>query len=266
MPYDICMHPWLYYQKPFKMVGNLYYIGSTDVSTHLIAGKEGLILIDSGFPQTVYQLLENIRILGFDPADIKTIIHTHAHYDHCGGTKAIVGLTGAKTYLGKGDAEIIENDHSRTWADEYGLIFYEQFDIDVFLNDGDEIECGDIVVRCVSAPGHTSGTMAVFFDVSENGRLYHAGLHGGPGLNTLSMSALEKRGQPLSNRDDYLASLEKLKKIPVDVIMGAHPYQTDTLQKTEKVRGGENPFIDPDAWKRYLNDLESNAKELFTKD
>jgi len=265
--YDVCARPWLYYVKPVKIIGNLYYIGNKDVSVHLIASSDGLILIDTAFPQTAYQILENIRLLGFNTADIRTIIHTHAHYDHLGGTKAIVELTGAKTYLGEADLHFLEDEHDETWSGHYyGVEFHERFGVDVLLKDGDTIECGDVSIKCVSTPGHTPGTMSLLFDICENGRIYKVGLHGGTGLNTLSKAYLHKSGLPLTNRDLYLSSIEKLRPFPVDVVLGSHPDRNDTLGKISKMSAGYNPFWDSAEWLIFLDNLESGAKYAFSHD
>ena len=108
MPADICTYPWKYHVKPFRIIGNLYYVGNGDVSSHLIDTDRGLILLDTAFPQTVYLLLESVRRLGFNPDDIRYILHCHGHYDHFGGTRALVELTGAKAALGADDIEILE--------------------------------------------------------------------------------------------------------------------------------------------------------------
>ena len=262
----VSSYPWEYYVRPFKIIENLYYIGNKDVSVHLLAGSDGVVLIDSGYPQTVYQVLENIRILGFDPYTIRAIIHTHAHYDHCGGTKAIIETTGAKTYLGKEDITIIEKEHMQTWAPEYGTVFYEQFGVDFALDDGGIIEYGDISINCVASPGHTAGTMSLFFDVRDNGRTYKAGLHGGPGRNTLTREYLNQYGLPLKNRDIFLDSIKKLKNIPVDIVLGIHPFWNDTFRKAAEIKEGHNPFIDAGEWGRFLHNLETNALDFFAKD
>jgi metallo-beta-lactamase class B len=101
MKEDICIHPWKYTIEPFRIVGPLYYVGNEKVSSHLVDTGSGLILLDTTFPQTTYLLLESIRQLGFDPADIRLILHSHGHYDHFGGTRAIVELTQAKTAMGE---------------------------------------------------------------------------------------------------------------------------------------------------------------------
>ncbi len=103
MPADICTQPWKFQVEPFCIVSGLYYVGNSNVSSHLIDTGDGLILLDTGFPQTGYLLLESIRRLGFDPHDVAYILHCHGHYDHFGGTRAIVELTSAQTFLGEGD-------------------------------------------------------------------------------------------------------------------------------------------------------------------
>ena len=115
MPADICAHPWKYHVEPFRIIGNLYYVGNSDVSSHLIDTTQGLVLLDTGFPQTVYLLLESVRRLGFNPDDIRYILHCHGHYDHFGGTRAIVELTGAKTALGADDIEINMCNGNISW-------------------------------------------------------------------------------------------------------------------------------------------------------
>ena len=87
-----------------KQNNELYFVGSLAASCHLIDTGDGLILIDTGFPQTLYLLIDSIHRVGFDPREIRYILHTHGHYDHLGGTKQLVEMTGAKTFLGAPDA------------------------------------------------------------------------------------------------------------------------------------------------------------------
>ena len=105
--------------------------------------------------------------------------------------------------------------------------------------------------------------MSYFFDVSEQGHTYRVGIHGGPGLNTLTNAYLEKYGLPVSRRADYMDSLERLRDQRVDIFIGCHPGQNDTLAKRAAMTEKRNPFIDPEAWPRFLAELERNARELF---
>jgi metallo-beta-lactamase class B len=233
------------------------------VSSHLVDTGEGLILLDTAFPQTVYLLLESIRRLGFDPDDIQTIVHCHGHYDHFGGTRAIVELTGARTALGQEDVEVLTHRPELSWAPEYGVEFYEAFAVDIPLQEGDVIALGNTAIECVHIPGHTPGAMAYFFEIEEGASTYTVGIHGGPGINTLSDEYLEGYGLPLSRRADYLASLERLKERSVDVFIGAHPAQNATLTKMAQMGEGKNPFVARNAWPAFLADLEESAREAF---
>ena len=264
-PSRVCTHPWEFACEPFRIADGLYYVGNTNVSSHLIDTGAALVLIDTTYPQTVYLLLESIRRLGFDPDDIRAILQVHAHYDHIGGTRALVELTGAETYLGEADVEIIEKRRDETWAPQYGLGFREYFKVNHPLTDGDVVRIGKTVFDCVAIPGHTPGSMSFFFEVTEGGKTYRVGIHGGPGLNTLTDEYLTENKLPFSRRDDYLRSLERLRREKVDIFIGAHPAQNNTLGKRQRMTDDENPFIDPSAWGAFLDDLERRARELFER-
>jgi len=263
MPADICIHPWDYWVEPFGIADGLYYVGNSDVSSHLIDTGEGLVLLDTAFPQTVYLLLEAVRRLGFDPDDIRWILNCHGHYDHFGGTRALVELTGAKTALGRDDLFILDERPELSWAPEYGVEFHETFVVDLPLADGHVFRLGRLALECVHIPGHTPGSMAFFFEVEHEGATKTVGMHGGPGLNTLSDAYLTAYGLPMTAKRDYMASLARLRSRRVDLFIGAHPGQNDTLGKRERMTDDVNPFIDPDAWPQFLDGLERSATAAF---
>jgi len=263
VPADISTQPWKFQVEPFHIAGGLYYVGNSNVSSHLIDTGDGLILLDTAYPQTVYLLLESIRRLGFDPDDIAYILHCHGHYDHFGGTRAIVELTNAQTFLGEDDVEILAERPELSWAPEYGVEFHETFDVDRPVRDGDVISLGNTSVECVHIPGHTAGSMSYFFEVTEEGHTYRVGINGGPGLNTLTDEYLDRYGLPRSRRYQYMDSLEKMRKRTVDIQLGAHPGQNDTLGKHAAMTDAINPFIDGEAWPRFLDRLETSARSAF---
>lgn len=259
----ICMYPWEFWVPPFRICGNLYYVGNSNVSAHLVDTGDGLILIDTTFPQSAYLLLESIRRLGFNPGNIRYILHCHGHYDHFGSTRALVELTGARAALGEQDIEIITHKPELSWAPEYGVPCFETFVVDMPLADGQKVTMGSTEVECVHIPGHTPGCMAFFFQVQDGKRRYTAGLYGGPGLNTLSTAYLHKYDLPIARRDDYLRSVRKMQPRHVDILLGAHPNQNDTLGKRERISGADNPFYDPAGWQAYLGALEQTALAEF---
>ncbi len=260
---DICIHPWDYAVEPFKIAGGLYYVGNRDVSSHLIDTGDGLILLDTTFPQTVYLLLESIWRLGFNPADIHTILHTHGHYDHFGGTRAIVELTGAKTAMGEDDAFILNERTDLSWGPEYGVDFHETFKLDLPLHDGETLTIGNTEVECVHTPGHTPGSISYFFNISDGTNKYKAGIYSSPGLNTLTDEYLTQYGLSYDVRDNFLTSLMKIKGRPVDILLGTHAEYGDVLDKRKQMEDGRNPFIDIAAWPTFISNLETSAKEEF---
>ena len=104
---DIIDTPSSYYIEPFQIAGNLFFVGTKDSASHVIDTGEGLILIDTGYPNMGGHLLHAIWKCGFVPEDIKIILHTHGHFDHFGNTAFIKKLTQGKTYMGKEDAKMM---------------------------------------------------------------------------------------------------------------------------------------------------------------
>lgn len=252
--------------EPFKIFGNLYFVGTQFVSSHIVDTGEGLILIDSQYPQCVYLLLENIRKVGLDPYDIKYILHSHGHYDHLGGTRALVELIGAKTVLGRPDRDYANGTVDLTWAKELGYEYFEMFEPDILIDDGYVLKLGNTEIRCVSTPGHTPGVMSFFFDVTDGKNTYTAAMFGGAGMNSMRYKFLDAYGLPHSYRDDFLTSLEKVRDEHVDILIGNHPGDAQTAQKYERMLAGEeNPFLDPTAWHKRLDYCRAQFDDMVAK-
>ena len=253
--------PWVGYVRPGRVFGNLYFVGSHPASTHLIDTGDGLILIDPGYVDTLYLVIQNIWELGFNPRDIKYIVVSHGHGDHMNGVKPLVELTGAKTFIGKEDLPKVIRPDTPTGGKIY------PFQPDVLLSDGDEISLGNTTIRFVSTPGHTVGTMSMFFDVTDGERTLRAGMHGGVGLNTLNKDYLTRTGEPFTHRDMYFASLERLKSERVDVFIGNHVGNNDTEGKLARVHAGEkDAFVDPEEWGRFLEKCRVKLEELIASE
>ena len=258
--------PWNLEAPAFRIAGSVYYVGNTNVSCHLIDTGDGLILLDTAFAQTTYLLTESIRSLGFDPADVRIITHSHGHVDHCGATRRMQELTGAETALGEQDVPTVENATRHTCAEYlYGINNFEPFNVDRPLKHGDTIELGDTVLHCQHTPGHTPGVITYSFPLQIEGNEYTAGLFGGPGLWTMTDKDTEEQGYP-GNRDDFARSLNYLKELEVDVWLGAHPGQNRTFDKYARLKkdAKPNPFIDPDGWKGFILDIEKRFKEMIS--
>ena len=162
--------------------------------------------------------------------------------------------------------KILTHRPELSWAPEYGTVFYEQYDVDNPIQDGDVIELGATRIQCIHSPGHTDGTISFIFETDVDGRRLMAGIHGGPGTNTLTSEYMQRYSVPAGRRERFLATLRRLREFHVDVHLGAHPDQTGTLEKQARKTASNNPFIDADSWQVFLTDLEKAAVKQFRQD
>ena len=244
---EMSASPWVGKMTPFRIVGNTYFVGTYQASCHLIDTGDGLIMIDPGYSATAYLVIDSIYQLGFSPKDIKYIINTHWHWDHVEATAAFADLSGAKTILGKEDAEKAE----------------KYFTPDILVSDGDVLTLGNTTITFMHTPGHTKGTLSFFYYTEENGKTYRVGMFGGAGVNTLAKGKFDFDGC----REAYLASIAKLKKEKVDVFIGNHTWNNDTYGKSLRLMAGEeNPFIDDKIWIAFLENCEIRLENVIKKE
>ncbi len=251
------------YIAPFKMADDLYYVGDRLVCVHLIHTDEGLILLDAGYPCTKHLLMASIIRLGFDPADVRWIILTHAHFDHFGAANEFRNLYGTKVALSAADAASMREKPFRAIG-SFGNAPYFLPVIDRELEDGEIFSFGGKQIRCVLTPGHTLGTMSFFFDVTDNGTTYLAGQFGGAGVNALKLPDMLHYQLPLDMAHRMVASLDLIKDEPVAVHLGNHPYNSHTLEKRERqLKEGGNPFVDTSTWPEFVANIRQKSLKII---
>ena len=256
--------PWKGYVEPFKIWGNLYFVGTEPASTHIIDTGDGLIMLDTGYQQSLYLVIHNMHLLGFNPMDIKYIVLTHGHIDHLGGARALKELTGAKTVLGRPDEDYANGKLDLTYAKELDMEYNEAFQPDILIDDGDKICLGNTEITAVATPGHTPGAMSYFFDVTDGIETFRVGMPGGLGVNSVNKEFLESYGLPLSLQQDYLDSMDRLKDEKVDIFIGNHVWNNDTPSKYEKLKNGDKyAFVSPDDWKECMLNCKEKLQEMI---
>lgn len=247
---------------PFNMYGNLYFVGSSKVSVHIIKTEVGLVMLDTGYPDMYEQILNSMEALNLDPAEICAIFHSHGHIDHFGCTERFKALSGAKTYISRIDNDIVNGTLDLSWAEELNLPRMPYFDCDVLVEDGDVFTFGSTQIRCKLTPGHTDGVLSFFVNVTDGKEERIAAMHGGIGLNTLEKWFLEKYGFSLDNRKRFIKATKAMMDEKVDIVMGNHPGQSGTAQKLNKVLSGES-VVDSGEWQRFLNSVIKRTIERF---
>jgi len=240
-------HIWEGKMEPFKIIGNVYFAGIFQASTHIVMTTEGVILIDPGYRDGLYLLINSIYKLGFRPEEIKYIINTHWHGDHTEATAALADLSGAKTIIGRNDREKV----------------LRYFAPDILVGDGDSLTLGGTTITFMETPGHTEGTISLFFETEENGKTYRVGMFGGAGANTMAQGKFDFEGC----REAYRKSIHRLKAEKVDVFIGNHVWNNDTENKGRILREtGENQFIDDKLWGEFLDFCEQRLNAVIAKD
>lgn len=233
------------------------------VCVHLIHTEEGLLLLDAGYHCTKHLLMESIIRLGFDPADVRWIILTHAHADHFGAANEFRSLYGTKVALSAADAKSVREKPFRAIG-SFGDVPMNPPVIDRELEGGEVFVFGGKKIRCVLTPGHTLGTMSFFFDVTDNGCTYLAGEFGGAGLNAIRLPYMLHYQLPLDMAQRMVASLDRIKDEPVAVHLGNHPYNSHTMEKRERqLSEGGNPFIDASSWKKFIEETRQKSLEII---
>jgi metallo-beta-lactamase class B len=242
---------------PFRIAGNLYYVGSEDLAAYFIVTPKGDLLINSTVAANVPMIRRNVRALGYRFSDIKILLISHAHYDHCGGSARIRQLTGAKYSVMDGDAAVVESGGRADF--QYGrdpTMYFTPAQVDRVLHDGDTIKLGELVLTAHLTAGHTRGTTTWTFDEVEAGKTLHVVIVGGPNLNPRT-KLVGNRAYP-QIATDFEHGFAVLKSLPCDVFLGAHGSYFDLMEKLARIKNGEHDvFIDPGGYEAYIADRQS---------
>ena len=245
------------YVHPFRLYGNVWYVGDSWVCVHLIDTGDGLLLIDSGNCGATAMLVHAIWEAGFNPADVKWIIHSHGHLDHIGAATFFKRMFGTKLYLGRQDARMFRERPELSIIQGTYNICDELFVPDYEIKEGDVLTFGNTTMEFFEVPGHTDGCIACFFDAYNGDEVKRCGYYGGFGFNTLTKENLLEIGDPeCKTRQVYLDSLAKVRDQKVEIFLGNHCINNDTLGRAKQLAenpDGPNPFINETLWAEYLD-------------
>lgn len=249
----------------FRIAGNLYYVGSEDLASYLIATPQGLILINSDLEISVPLIQKSVASLGFRFSDIKILLISHAHNDHCAGSAEIIKRTGAKYYVMEGDVSVVASGGKQDF--QYGsqpAMRYPPTHVDRVLHDGDTVILGGTTLTAHLTAGHTKGTTTWTMDETENGRVLHVVIVGSPNVNP-GYKLVGNSAYP-QIAADYKHEFEILSKLPCDIFLGAHGAYFGLVDKYPRWKAGDkNAFIDPAGYKAYIADRKQAFDAEFER-
>jgi metallo-beta-lactamase class B len=245
---------------PHHVIGNIYYVGTRGLATFLITTRKGHILINSDLESTVPMIRDNVEKLGFHFSDVKILLISHAHFDHAAGSAMVKKMTGAKYMVMDADVPVIESGGKADF--QYGDVPEMQFPatkVDRVLHDGDEVKLGDAVLVANLTPGHTRGCTTWTMKVVDGGKTFNVVIIGSPNVNA-GYKLVNNAVYPQIAKD-YESGFKVLKSLPCDIFLGAHGSYYDMETKFARLNKGENPFVDPEGYKRYVNEREQAFRE-----
>ena len=242
-------------QKPFRVIDNIYYVGTAGVSAWLIFTLQGFILIDGGLPESAPLIEANIKTLGFDIKNVGLILNSHGHFDHAGGLAKLKRDSGARLLISEGDKPIVER--GRVTFGPSAANPFPRVTVDRAIKDGDTAMLGGVVLTAHVTPGHSPGctnwTMPAVEGTADHNVIFYCSMTTG--------------GNPLVNNkqypgiaEDYRKSFARLKKIEADVLLAAHGDQMNLAKKAatmeantkNKVVNAPNPFVDKNEFQRLV--------------
>ena len=250
---------WTTPAAPFRIAGDIYYVGTKGIASYLIVSNRQAILLDVGLEQNAPLVERNIAALGFKLSDVKIILNSHAHFDHAGGIARLKRDTGAKLYASPGDRWALEHG-THDGETTYPRGHFPPVGVDHVLKDGESVALGGARMTATFTPGHTPGCTTWSTQAVEAGRT----------LNVVFPCSLSVAGNVLvGNRRypgivaDYKRSFAVLGAMKADIVLSNHPEIADVLGREARVRAGQgSAFID----RALLADIVSDARRAFDAD
>lgn len=230
---------WTRQYEPFRIAGNLYYVGTYDLACYLITTSEGNILVNTGLAESVPMIRANIEALGFRYSDIKILLTTQAHFDHVEGMAEVKKSTGAKMMVHEGDAQVLRDGGKSDFLFG-GSYTFSPVSVDRILYDRDTIRLGNTKIIALHHPGHTKGATSFLVDLADEKRSWRVLIVNIPSI--LPQTRLTGMTTYPGVGKDYAYTLDTLKRIKFDLWVASHASQFGLHQK-RKPGDGYHPEV-----------------------
>jgi metallo-beta-lactamase class B len=259
------MWSWNRAVAPYRVIGDIYYVGSNKIAQFVIKTPEGLILLDSDFEASVPRLRDNVAALGLRFEDVKLLLTSHAHIDHVQGHALVRKLTGAQVVASARDAAFIAAGGKGESVYD-GVFSWTPCPVDRVVADGETVTLGGVTLTAHLTPGHTMGAVTWTMQVpseTAGGRPLDVVFF--PSANINDGVKLVGNARYPAIADDFAHSFETWKALPCDVFLGVHGgfYDEEAKRARQLAGATPNPFIDPDGYKKFIAEVEAHYREVL---
>jgi len=248
--------------EPFHIMDNLYYVGANEITAFLFVTDDGHILLDGGFEETAPLIEASIEKLGFKLTDVKILLNSHAHFDHCGGLKALKEKTGASLLVMQGDVEAVESGGAST-NDPFP---FPPVKVDGELKHGAKVKLGPTTLMAHRTPGHTRGCTTWSTQLNDGDSSYNVVFVGSPNVLP-EMKLLNNESYP-DIVTDFRLGFDRMAALPCDIMLGAHGSYFVLEEKIEVLKSNPttNPFIEPDRYAKFVERKRQIFEERLAED
>lgn len=251
--------------EPLQIADNLYYVGTQTIAVFLVTTPEGHILVDGAMPTSAPLILASIRELGFDPAEVKVILNTHAHFDHTGGLADLKAATGATLAASEGDRSALESG-TYVGSEEVEAFAFKPVAVDRVLQDGDTVELGGMTLTAHLTPGHSPGCTTWTFPLEVDGQTRQAMIYCSTSVAANRLVSADKGPQYPGIVADYEQTFARLKTMKADIFLAPHAEQFDLARKRAAMAEGKpNPFVDPTELQKVVAASEAAFRTQLAK-
>lgn len=242
--------------KPFRIIGNIYYVGMQNYTSYLITTPAGDILLDYMTDPGAPVIRKGVEELGFHLKDVKILLQAHAHVDHVGGLATMKELTGGKVLVMAPDEAVLA-DGGRSDFRGDGSEIWKPVRADRIIHDGEKVQLGGVTMVAHLTAGHTKGCTTWTTVAEENGRKYNVVFVCSNRMNDHVPLVGNKKYPSIA--EDFANGFKVLKTLPCDVFLASHAYMFHLDEKLKRLQqdAGVNPFIDPQGYREYISDYEN---------
>ena len=260
---------------PHHIAGNLYFVGAPAITSFLVLGPDGDVLIGGGDRLTGHKILDNVEQLGFDVKNIRVLLATDPHMDEAGGLADLQQATGAELWASDANAEVIAAGGSDDPSIVYtpyrlmmraGVNAYRAAHVDHRVTDGETVRVGPLAITAHLTPGHAPGCTTWTFTVRDGDQDLHV-VHR-CGLDVPYGASLVDPQQYPGIRGDFERSFVTLRNLPVDIWLTAQGRDYGRFRKYEASLKAEDPvaaFIDPDGYRTSIDQAEARFRKLLAE-
>jgi metallo-beta-lactamase class B len=253
---------WTKPTAPFRVIGNVWYVGTEGLSSWLIRTPKGAILLDGGMPENAPLIEANLKALGVPLSDVKVLLNSHAHFDHAGGLARLRADTGARLVVGAGDKAALEAGNYPGAEDRRDLDF-PPVKVDRTVRDGETVALGGVVLTAHAEPGHSAGCTGWSLPVTETGKRHTVFFDCS---TSVALNRLVDRPMFPGIVQAYGSTFAKLKTIKADVFLAPHAEIFDLAGKRAKIApGAPNPFVVPGELQAYVARSQAGFEAALAK-